>query len=243
MSGSGPVVEVLTWDSEWWGVSTARTTCGSLDPELAADVAAACATLGVELLYHLGSASDAASLRLAQQLGYRVVDIRQSMEAPVRHDATTPGGDAVVVRPAREDDVARLGAIAAASHRNSRFFADGRLPSERCEALYRRWIEADVEGRADQVLVAQDGDAVLGYVSLSADAGRGRIGLIAVDEAARGSGAGGALVDAAHAWCRDGSLTDIDVVTQGASVAAQRLYQRFGFRTVAVDLWFHRWSS
>jgi len=31
------------------------------------------------------------------------------------------------------------------------------------------------------------------------------------------------------------------VVTQGRNLAAQRLYQRNGFVTASLQLWYHRW--
>jgi hypothetical protein len=33
------------------------------------------------------------------------------------------------------------------------------------------------------------------------------------------------------------------VVTQARNVPAQRLYQKCGFITRSVELWFHRWSA
>jgi hypothetical protein len=36
---------------------------------------------------------------------------------------------------------------------------------------------------------------------------------------------------------------DVAVVTQGRNGAAQRLYQRCGFVTHALDLWYHKWYS
>jgi ribosomal protein S18 acetylase RimI-like enzyme len=33
------------------------------------------------------------------------------------------------------------------------------------------------------------------------------------------------------------------VVTQGRNIASQRLYQKHGFVTQSIQLWYHRWTS
>jgi dTDP-4-amino-4,6-dideoxy-D-galactose acyltransferase len=236
---TGAAVEVLAWDSEWWGVTTGRTTVRRLDRAVVAQIDAACAALDVELVYHRSAADDQESTRLAQAAGFRMVDIRLAMAAPVPRPAPQVPGR---VRLARPGDAARLGDLAAVSHLNTRFFADGHLPEDRCEALYRAWIEGDLRGRADAVYVVDDGDGPVGYLSIVSGAGRVAIGLVAVAVSARGGGAGSDLVAAAMAWSADHGYDVLDVVTQGGSTPAQRLYQRMGFSTTEVDLWFHRWS-
>ena len=93
------------------------------------------------------------------------------------------------------------------------------------------------------VLVAElDGEAA-GYVTchLASPSNRGSIGLIAVSEDARGQGLGGELVFGALGWCSEHGAAEVSVVTQGANIAAQRLFQLCGFRTASLGLWFHRW--
>lgn len=69
----------------------------------------------------------------------------------------------------------------------------------------------------------------------------GSIGLIGVGARHRGSGLGAALVAAALDWLAAHGAGRAEVVTQGANVAAQRLYQRAGFVTREVGLWYHLW--
>jgi len=51
------------------------------------------------------------------------------------------------------------------------------------------------------------------------------------------------LVRGAVAWCADAGLARSMLYTQARNVASQRLFQRLGFRTAAVDLWFHKWFT
>jgi ribosomal protein S18 acetylase RimI-like enzyme len=95
------------------------------------------------------------------------------------------------------------------------------------------------------VFVAEiDGDAT-GYVTCHLDraSNQGSIGLIAVSGQTREKGLGRELVLTALGWCCRHGSSEVSVVTQGANVAAQRLFQRCGFRTYSMGLWFHRWTE
>jgi ribosomal protein S18 acetylase RimI-like enzyme len=156
------------------------------------------------------------------------------------------------VRDARASDLPALEALAARSHYDSRFYADERFGRERADALYRTWIRNSVEGWADDVLVLarrEDDGAPLGYITGHRRKGDeqsekvGQIGLIAVAEATRGSGGGRALASALSARYAALGLPAMTVVTQARNLDAQRFYQRLGFTSQAMGLWYHRWWS
>jgi dTDP-4-amino-4,6-dideoxy-D-galactose acyltransferase len=135
-----------------------------------------------------------------------------------------------------------LSDIAAASHFHTRFYADGRFPRERCDALYRAWIERSCRGSADGVLVADQGGEPAGYVACHLHPNEtGSIGLMAVAEGHRGLKLGTQLVQAALQFFREHGSSRALVVTQGRNVDAQRLYQRCGFVTESMLLYYHRW--
>jgi dTDP-4-amino-4,6-dideoxy-D-galactose acyltransferase len=69
----------------------------------------------------------------------------------------------------------------------------------------------------------------------------GRIGLLTVGSEARGWGVGQALVQAALDWFWKQGCHRVLVATQGANLAAQRLYQKEGVRTASALLQHHRW--
>ena len=59
----------------------------------------------------------------------------------------------------------------------------------------------------------------------------------------RGIGLGTHLVNAALQFMLEKGRSRATVVTQGRNVASQRLYQRCGFITHAVELYYHRWFT
>lgn len=182
-------------------------------------------------------------MALAEQHGFGLVDVRVTLACALteHHRATRESGQDNI-RPARDADIAALRAIARVSHRDSRFYFDSHFLEPDCNALYETWIENSCHGYADAVLVAEFGGRPAGYISCHlTDTGVGQIGLLGVDERAQGHGVGGALVLAALTWFGEHHAGDVTVVTQGRNVRAQRLYQRCGFLTSSIQLWYHRW--
>jgi len=167
-----------------------------------------------------------------------MADVRITLARELRADA----GPAESVRAFRESDLPSLRAIAAVSHRDSRFYNDPGFPDQRCNELYETWIERSCHGYADTVLVAEHRREPAGYVSchLHPD-GMGTIGLLAVADWSRGLGLGGQLVAGALRFLEGSSCKRVTVVTQGRNCPAQRLYQNCGFRSAIVELWYHRW--
>jgi dTDP-4-amino-4,6-dideoxy-D-galactose acyltransferase len=221
-----PVGEVLEWDSDFWAATIARVQQPGID-DWAHEHDVACA-------YLLVAAGDSQQARRAENEGFRLTDVRVELE-------TATARSEQPVRPHIDEDVERLRKIARTNHRDTRFYADPNFPREGCDRLYDTWIRRSCEGWADVVLVVEAEGAAAGYVSVHRRGDAGSIGLIGVDTAARGHGAGEALVRGALDWCARQSLARCTVVTQGRNVAAQRLFQRCGFRTTSVDLWFHKW--
>jgi dTDP-4-amino-4,6-dideoxy-D-galactose acyltransferase len=145
------------------------------------------------------------------------------------------------IRPWCERDLPLLAAIARISHRDTRFYFDRGFSSDRCDDLYDAWIRNSCAGYADAVLVADVGETA-GYISCHLDANsEGRIGLAAVGAAFQGQHLGSDLVQAALHWFASKGVSSATVVTQGRNIAAQRLYQQCGFRTVSTQLFYHRW--
>ena len=246
----GAAGEILAWDSAFWGMRIGRALGERLTPERARQLRSWCHREQVRCLYFLADPDDWDTVPAAASIGLSPVDVRVTFERtvegtpgeyPVRRAHTAQ--PVVALRPHEPSDVAVLEEIAATSYTDSRFFFDRRFPRPGCRQLYETWIRRSCEGWADSVLVAARGAEPVGFISCHLDDGgrTGRIGLLGVSERARGMGVGSLLVDGALDWFGSQTTRTVSVVTQGRNVAAQRLYQRSGFLTGEMRLWYHGW--
>jgi dTDP-4-amino-4,6-dideoxy-D-galactose acyltransferase len=234
---------LLEWDSAFFGRRIATAGDRPLGLDEMKSAIAWCGEQSIDCLYLLAGASDLETLRLAADHGFRAVDIRVTYEVKLER-ANESSKLPREIRAARESDIPILRSIAAASHTDSRFYADGGFERARCGELYATWIEKSCRGWADVVFVAEHDGALAGYLTCHVrEERRGEIGLVGIAERAQGLGLGRALVRAALEWFAEHDLDRATVVTQGRNVAAQRLYQSAGFRTSAVQIWHHRWFT
>lgn len=241
------VCRFLPWDSEHFGVRVARVEGHILYAQQTKEVMDWCQANKIDCLYFLAHASDAYTARVVHEFGFWLTDIRVTLMQKL-WAWPSPGEDfpAFTVRPSCPDDMPTLEAIARTAYRDSRFYHDPWLNRDLCDDMYAIWIRRScLENYVDYVLVAVDKQSGLpvGYITYDyySLAQTGVIKLVGVAAEARGAGTGRALVEGAlDGLGRSGART-VTVVTQGRNIAAQALYQKCGFWTCGVELWYHKW--
>ena len=240
--------QFLPWDTDFFARRIARVTGHRLTPQRVEAILTWCETHAIDCVYFLADSDHAETVRLAENYGFRLVDIRVTLQCNLKDRQATLSNnptEIVRVRQSRPSDIPALQAIAQSSYGDSRFYFDPCFPIESCEALYETWIKRSCEGYADVVRVAEVNDQPVGYVSchLMRNAPHGQIGLVGVGSQTRGMGVGQTLLYHSLDWFADHGVEVVRVVTQGRNIAAQRLYQRCGFLTHSVQLWYHKWLS
>jgi dTDP-4-amino-4,6-dideoxy-D-galactose acyltransferase len=245
MDDDAGLCRLLDWDCEFFQRRIARVTAHRFDPETIAAIMAWCKANAVECLYFLADPDDPGTVRLAEDHGFRQVDIRITLERRLDGARRLPDAEgSPVIRRFVSADIPALRALARVSHHHSRFYHDPSFARSRCDDLYETWIDKSCHGYADAVLVVDYGAGAVGYVSCHL-AGRdtGEIGLFAVGAAHQGAGAGRALLSGSLRWFAEQGMSHVTVVTQGRNCRAQRLYQRGGFVIRSRQLWYHRWFA
>jgi dTDP-4-amino-4,6-dideoxy-D-galactose acyltransferase len=242
---AAPVCEKLDWDSQFFGASIARALPTAADGATCATMLNWCAAHAIDCLYFLCPSDDEETAATLERAGFDLVDVRvtfqralaSARERCLAGDTAAP----IVIRAADPGDIPALRAIASVSHRDTRFYRDGRFAAARCDELYATWIERSCRGYADHVLVADGDGAAAGYLSLHLEAGGARIGLLGVAASWRRRGVGRSLLDAAFDWLAARDVHAVSVVTPGGNLAAQALYRSRGFEESDRRLWYHRW--
>jgi dTDP-4-amino-4,6-dideoxy-D-galactose acyltransferase len=230
--------ELLEWETRIFGVAVSRVRGDTLTPERAAEIDRWCTAKMVGVLFFAARSDDPQTIRCAEEGGYRLVEVRMTFEKrPLDPQLSSD------VRTFIPADLPALQRMARSSYTDSRFYCDPRFSREQCDQRYVEWTTTACVQAPQRVFVAVSDDQPIGYVTCEIDGapGWGRIGLIAVDEASRGRGTGRKLVEAALAWAARQNLAGMSVVTQGRNVVAQRLYQRSGFVTRSLGLYYHKW--
>lgn len=129
---SPPGVEVLPWDTDFFGFPIARIgDAGPGGSGLAAAVAD-CRSAGVRCAYLLCGIEETATLAEAVRRGFRPVDVRVTLRTKLEDLAPTPS-DASGARDVCGDDLPELRSLARSSFRDSRFFVDGRFATTKAE--------------------------------------------------------------------------------------------------------------
>jgi ribosomal protein S18 acetylase RimI-like enzyme len=144
------------------------------------------------------------------------------------------------IRPASDGDKEAIFALAPR-------LAEGVAPwrdQDEARAVGRRWLEDSLAAAAagdGTVLVAADGDAIAGVISVRAcrhftGERDGYIGELAVSKRAARRGVGSALVEAAEGWAREQGLVNLTLLTGAFNTGARAFYAALGFTEEEVRL-------
>lgn len=239
MRASDPPVELLDWDTDFWGFRVGRVVGRTLDAAAAATIDAWAAAQKVACVF-LCAEDEPGTVSTAQGSGFRLVEPRVTMT--YRRGEAIGGRADPRVREHDDADLPELRALARRTRYVSRFAFDPRF-APRAADYFEAWVAASCSGFADAVLVHEDAGAVSGYITcrLPAEGRDSSFGIVAVDPAARERGVGTALLDAGVRWLLGRGMKTVSVGVAARNLATLRYVERYGFMASAFELWFHKW--
>lgn len=236
-----PICTYLDWDSDFFGCRIARANRNRLDDSTWKELLAWCLPNRIDCLYFLADLDDPETMHLAETHNFLLADMRITFERTIGDISPLPSGN--VVRPAREDDLGALRAIARKAHRDTRFYFDRHFDRGKCDLLYETWVEKSFRGFAQTVLVAEIDRNPVAYITGHLRGAEAQIGIMGVSEGHQGAGLGSVIMQHLLSWAARKGVARATVVTQGRNIRAQRLYQRNGFLTASCQLWYHCWFT
>jgi dTDP-4-amino-4,6-dideoxy-D-galactose acyltransferase len=236
----------LEWDSQFFGVRIARVNGAHMDAARRAAVKAWAQEQNIACVYFLADSTDPVTVRTTEEGDFRLQDVRITLGL-ARPADPAPLTETPAIRPARAADADILRETARHAYIHSRFYNDPHFTEEQCASLYDVWLTRSITDPtyADQTFVADVNGEPAGYIALHLNRSikQGTIGLVGVAETARGQAFGQILVQHALSWFWDQGMESAQVTTQGRNIGGQRLYQRCGFLTQSLFLWYHWWPS
>jgi len=241
--------QFLEWDTNFFGRRIARINSNQLDGKLVEDIYAWTESNHIDCLYFLANADDIETIRLAEDLDFRLVEIRLNMERSLKDwnpDTRPHTAPEIHIRQGAVEDIPRLQEIARHSYFDSRFYFDRCFPEDSWQAYYATWVKKSFEGGAQIALVAEHGGQIVGYITGLIDPHnptQGQYELTGVDPAARNLGAGNELFRSGLDHYVRAGVQNLWLATQGRNIATQRMVQRNGLVTRSCQLYFHKWFS
>lgn len=226
-------LEPLEWESEFFGLSTAKLHADPAAEALPETAFAAFARVQAKV-----NADDTLLLDMLQARGFRLVEGEIDLCISV-DDASQVSGSAQI---ATGEDIALIGAAAGEAFCLSRFRAPWYQPGA-SERFYALWAEKAVLGTYDHLalLVKEPSGQLQGFVTLRQTAsGEARIGLLAVLPAWQGHGVGKQLMAEAKHWCAANGISRLHVATQTGNLAALNLYLASGGKLSRSAYWLYR---
>lgn len=233
-----------SWDSNFFGFPIGRIISGRITAEISAALPSWAKENKIRCMYFLCDSSSEESFDYACKLGFQLIDIRMTLHcnltnSPVTQSQKPSNWHISYVESCAPEPLAE---ISRGIYRDSRFYTDRKFDSKKADELFTTWVTKSCKGMADGIVIAKNTHGeVCGYVTLHRTENRNpKIGLFCVSASSSGRGLGGEMLS----FLKSNILKDegdLEVVTQGRNIPAQRLYQKHDFRTSQVQLWFHRW--
>lgn len=238
------LLKLLEWDTTFFGFPIARVVNPHAQPEELREAIAQMHSRGIPLAYWFADNPTEETHAQVVAMGGVLVDEKLTFVAGLKSAPDQPAVPLSIVEPYTEAmPLADLKELAVESGIYSRFVVDPKFPKPLARAMFEEWIVRSISRQvADEVLVIRQGLEVVGMVTIASKGHRGSIGLLAVAEHCRGQQFGKALVQAAQNWCRGRDFEEVQVVTQRANVAAQRVYYKCGFELEQMEACYHIWS-
>jgi dTDP-4-amino-4,6-dideoxy-D-galactose acyltransferase len=228
-------VEMLKWDSDFFGIKTGRIFLGKeneWDEKELKDWG---------LLYVFVDPNDINTNLLLQKKQVPLVDEKVTYLMNVSNMKTAKSDLSPLhsyFSSEKDDEVIRIGVQSGVY---SRFYVDQEIPRTKFLELYTIWMKRSINREmADEVIVYKTGkNEIAGVISIGEKNKRADIGIVAVDEHFRGRDIGRALLQGAVNYSIRNGYTFLQVVTQKKNEIACKFYERCGFKEESIINIYH----
>lgn len=240
------LIKRLDWDSEIFGLSMAAITAPKLSPEITALINEQTKIQKIRFLQYLCSCDDLENIHQAENAGFHFIDIRITFQKILSSCDPNPekksGIHFGIATPSHIPDIINM---STGLYEDFRYCVDKQFPREKVDLFYHTWLSNAVYGKYDHLCYCLFvNDTPIGYCTIRfTDQHTASLGLFGIAKEYQRQSLGNYLLQLTCTDLFKKGYKEIHVVTQGKNIGAQRTYQGNGFKTLNVDMWYHKWLT
>ncbi|TAE48305.1 MAG: GNAT family N-acetyltransferase [Cytophagales bacterium] len=230
------MIELLTWDSDFFGYKVGKVIDFSTDIE---EIISFAKKENYRLLYaFISENNDFLAKKYTTNKGVlvdeKITFLQNIPTIKIENDLTSTYESEII-----DEKLLKIGLQ---SGIYSRFNVDKNFKNKEFERLYRIWIKNSVQKLiAEKVIIQKIDNNIVGLLTLGIKNNKADIGILAVDENFRGRKIGKNLVLRVFEESKKIGQKQIQVVTQKANENACNFYQKMGFEIEKTEKIYHFW--
>ncbi len=244
MGNKKKIVEILEWDTIFFGFPVAQVINESITIDEMEEILVFCKSNKVRLLQFKCDSNYRQSIIVAEKFNFHFADSRitfsRNLNDPVLSNSDI---NSFYGRMADIKDIDSLQSLVEGLFTLSRYYFDNNFERERVHTFYSVWLGKAVQGRFDDwVYCRYENSEPLGFCTIrEKNLEIPRIGLIGVSPKVVGNAVGKKLLMEVLYILYNKKYKWVEVVTQGRNYVAQRMYQKAGFLTKHIGIYYHKW--
>jgi dTDP-4-amino-4,6-dideoxy-D-galactose acyltransferase len=234
------LIEYLEWDSHFFSFPVARVNSSSNVPKEWDNILHELKKNGIKLAYWQRPNGENSFKMFALENKAKLVDIKTTYTLQL--SGKEYPRDNMIENYVSPETNQQLLNLSVQCGTFSRFAVDNNIPHSKFEELYRIWLINSInKSMADDILIYNLNESIVGMVTLYSVNDIGNIGLFGVDENYRKKGIGNALLNAVNNYFFSKGILRINVVTQGLNKPACGMYEKAGYTIMDTCDFYHFW--
>lgn len=237
-------IKINDWDAQLFGFPIATLNTDKFNANTLSEIQNDIRDKNIRMLQYLCACDDIESIHHAENVGFHFIDIRYTFQKILSAQTIFPEKKIdIEFGLATETHIPELLKISAGLYKDTRYYADQYFPRDKVSTVYDTWISNAVHGKFDHLCYCLfiHNQPIAFCTVRFLDEKTCSWGLLGVAEEHQRKSLGSYLLQSVIADLWQRGFQEIRVVTQGKNIAAQRTYQGLGFKTLSLELWYHKW--
>lgn len=230
----------LQWDSDYFGVRSARVTLyGTVNEKEQEDILKFSKTYDFITISNLDNSTEN-NHWIGCRTNAFLADVNMQFQKVLVFNTNYKDENTYIVNEfSRNEQIVN---IAQKCFNYSRFFNDPKLPQKQANNIYLHWTESAFGQKNKYFVISERNGIVAGYLLFSFIEDYSVIELIAVDKKYQGQRVGKSLIHTMESFVLEKGIQNIKVGTQVNNTSAAQFYYTLGFKYVSCVSMYHLWK-